>query len=201
MADALYAQVLSDSLGLGDLHGTPSMVRRHLKAVLKANDTPYGLLAMTGRYPYPGPNPRNHDADNSVWMMGNPNWATLSLWRDGGVKEALSVANTTLSWWRDGLKDMWNVVALHAGIGYGEAGQPLANSHYGYHLVAWHMLYALSGQRYNAVNESLSLHPRQTPPYQLPILVPATAAVLLVHQWHTRGRGLPTVVCFQGGCW
>ena len=54
------------------------------------------------------------------------------------------MANQTLGWWRDGLRDMWNVAALHGGIGYHEEGQPLANSHYGYHMVAWHLLFALS---------------------------------------------------------
>ena len=176
MADALYAQVLSDSLGLGTLHRTDDMVRSHLDVVLKENDTPYGLLAMTGRYPYPGPDPLRHDADNSVWMMANPNWATLSLWRGGDVASALDVANTTLSWWRDGLKDMWNVVALHGGLGFGMEGQPLANSHYGYHLVAWHLLFALSGQRYSAPEAALSLAPRLSAPYELPVLVPGTAA-------------------------
>lgn len=154
------------------------MVLSHLDVVLRENGTPYGLLAMTGRHPYPGPNPRGNDADNSVWMMANLNWATLSLWRGGNVDAALSVANTTLSWWRDGLKDMWNVVALHGGLGYGLEGQPLANSHYGYHMVVWHLVFALSGQRYSAPDAVLRLAPRLLPPYELPVLVPGSAARL-----------------------
>jgi non-lysosomal glucosylceramidase len=178
MADALYAQVLSDTLGLGTLHRTDDMVRSHLDVVLLENDTPYGLLAMTGRHPYPGPNPRGNDADNSVWMMANPNWSTLSLWRGGDIDKALAVAETTFSWWRDGLKDMWNVVAIHGGLGYNLEGQPLANSHYGYHMVAWHMLFALSGQQYSAPEATVRLAPRLSPPYELPVLVPGTAAKL-----------------------
>ena len=177
MADSLYAQVLADSLGLGALT-SDEQVRRHLKVVASENGTPYGLLAMTGRYPYPGPNPNGHDGDNSVWMMANANWATLSLWRGGDVGEALAMANQTLGWWRSGLNDMWNVVALHGGLGYGLEGQPLANSHYGYHLVIWHTLYALSGQHYSAPHAALSFAPRLEPPYELPVLVPGTAAVL-----------------------
>ena len=183
MSDSLYAQVLADSLGLGALDSeahAEERVRSHLRVVLKENDTPYGLLAMTGRYPYPGPNPRQwgNGADNSVWMMGNSNWATLSLWRGGDVEEALAVANQTLGWWRSGLNDMWNIVALHGGLGYGEEGQPLANSHYGYHMVTWHMLYALSGQYYSAPDDALQFAPCLQPPYELPVLVPATAATL-----------------------
>ena len=43
-------------------------VTSHLRVVLRENDTPHGLLVMTGRYPYPGPNPRGNPADNSVWV-------------------------------------------------------------------------------------------------------------------------------------
>ena len=32
------------------------------------------LCTYPGRFPYPGP-----DSDNAVWMMGNPNWASISL--------------------------------------------------------------------------------------------------------------------------
>ena len=177
MADSLYAQVLADSLGLGTLT-SDAQVRSHLKVVARENGTPHGLLVMTGRYPYPGPNPRGHDGDNSVWMMANANWATLSLWRGGDVDEAFAMANQTLGWWRSGLKDMWNVVALHGGLGYGLEGQPLANSHYGYHMVIWHTLLALSGQHYSAFAAALTFAPRLDPPFELPVLVPATAAVL-----------------------
>ena len=124
MSDATYALVLSDSIGLGPLV-PDDHVASHLRAVLKANDTPWGLLAMTGRYPYPGPSPRHAPADNSIWMMSNPNWATLSLWRDGDVSQALTVARKALDWWRTNLTDTWNVVAFHGGLGYGLEGQPL----------------------------------------------------------------------------
>ena len=46
--------MLADSLGLGTLT-TDAQVKSHLRAVLRENDTPYGLLCQTGRYPYPGP--------------------------------------------------------------------------------------------------------------------------------------------------
>ena len=45
-------------------------------------------------------------------------------------------------------------------------------------MVAWHLLFALSGQRYAAPDAALQLAPRLPPPYQLPILVPGTAARL-----------------------
>ena len=157
-----------------------AQVRSHLQAVLRENDTPYGLLCQTGRFPYPGPPALYHPADNSVWMMANPNIATLSLWRGGSVADALGIVNKTFGWWRDSLRDVWNVVALHGGLGYGAEGQPLANSHYGYHMVAWHLLYALSGQRFDAPQQALHFAPRIDAPlaFRLPVLVPRTAAML-----------------------
>ena len=49
--------------------------------------------------------------------------------------QALSVAEDSYSWWRDGVKDLWNVAAIATGVGDGQdpacAGQPWANSHCG----------------------------------------------------------------------
>ena len=178
MADSLYAQVLADSLGLGALT-TDDQVRSHLKMVLRENDTPYGLLCQTGRYDYPGPSAIGHDADNSVWLMANPNWGTLSLWRGGDVEEALAVVEKTYGWWRSSLNDLWNVVALHGGVGYGAEGMPLANSHYGYHMVGWHLLFALSGQQYSRPDQTLTFRPRAgSEPFRLPVMVPNTAGVI-----------------------
>ena len=115
-------------------------------------------------------------------MMANAIGATLSIWRGGDVDEALGVLNTTFSWWRSSLNDLWNVVALHGGLGYGAEGQPLANSHYGYHMVAWHVVFALSGQRYDAINPlgsgNLTFAPKVPIPFELPVLVPGTVARL-----------------------
>ena len=60
---------------------------------------------------------------------------------------------------RDALADQWNVVAVYGGLGYGAEGLPAANSHYGYHLVAWHLLFALTGQVYSARSRSLTFAP------------------------------------------
>jgi len=192
MSDSLYAQVLADSLGLGTLT-TDAQVTSHLAAVVRENDTPYGLLCQTGRFPYPGPSAIGHPADNSVWMMANPNVATLLLWRGAAVSEALGVVNTTFHWWRDQLHDLWNVVALHGGLGYGAEGVPLANSHYGYHLVAWHILFAMSGQHFDAPQQALRLAPLLDDfrPFRLPVLVPRTAAAISA-KGVTDGEGEPT---------
>mmetsp|Transcript_14855 Transcript_14855/g.47769 ORF Transcript_14855/g.47769 Transcript_14855/m.47769 type:complete len:478 (+) Transcript_14855:1433-2866(+) len=173
MSDSLYAQVLADALGLGALT-SDAQVTRHLAAVLQRNDSPYGLLCQTGRYPLPA----GAGADNSIWMMANPNWASLSLRRGGDPHKALSVVNKTFGWVRDALADQWNVVAVYGGLGYGAEGLPAANSHYGYHLVAWHLLFALTGQVYSARSRSLTFAPALRGRFELPVLVPAVAATL-----------------------
>ena len=174
MTDATYAQVLAHTLGLGTLT-TVTQMKRHLLHVRRTNDSPVGLLVQTGRYRQPDGN-----RDDTVWMMGSSNWATLSLWHDAvpTVDEALAPAKKQLEWVRDCLHDMWNTVAVYSGTGYGnEDFQPLANSHYGYHMVAWHLLFALSGQFYNRPAGKLALAPKLVArPFELPVLVPSTAA-------------------------
>ena len=171
------AQVLADTLGLGPLGADAKThdgrVLLHLHAVAAQNDSPYGLLAQTGRY-----GPTSNSADNAVWMMGPPNWASLALRRGLEPPTALAVARKALDWWRVGLRDTWNIAALVGGVGYGADGLPHANSHYGYHLVAWHILFALSGQSYDAPTRALAFAPVLPAPYALPVLVPNTAAQL-----------------------
>lgn len=105
MADCTYANVLADSLGLSPLT-TDAQIVSHLSKVVEENDTPFGFLVQTGRYgnlrngTLDGPGLHAHgDNDNTVWMMANPDWATLSIWRGGDAVEALRIAEKTLGWW------------------------------------------------------------------------------------------------------
>ena len=45
---SLPTQVLAYSLGLGTLVRDETKLRRHMKAELQYNDSPYGLLVLTG---------------------------------------------------------------------------------------------------------------------------------------------------------
>ena len=45
---SLHTQVLAYSLGLGTLVQDEMKLRRHMKAELQYNDSPYGLLVLTG---------------------------------------------------------------------------------------------------------------------------------------------------------
>lgn len=120
---------------------------------------------MAGVGSLDGPGLHAHgDNDNTLWMMANPDWATLSIWRGGDPVKALAVADKTLDWWRSHLKDMWNVVAVGGGLEYGVEGQPMANSHYGYHMVMWHIPFALSGQHWDAPSQALTFKPKLPAP-------------------------------------
>ena len=171
MADATYAQVLADTLGLGPL-APHDQVLAHLRHVNKTNGTPFGFLVQTGRYPYPGP-----AQDNAVWMMANPNWASLALWRGMAAEDALPVAQVALGRWREEpLNDLWNVAGVMGGLGYGAEGMPYITSHYGYYMSSWHLVFALSGQFFDAPSGSLAFAPKVTPPFSLPVLIPRTVA-------------------------
>ena len=148
------------------------------------HDSPYGFIVQTGRYSGAA---QTRSGDNSPWLMGNPNWATLSLRRGGDVESSMEIMGKTLRWWREGIKDMWNIVAVGGGIGNPDqpAGSPQANSHYGYHMTMWHTVGALTGQFYDAPAGNLSFAPRLSPPYTLPVLLPGS--VLTLSQERTQG--------------
>jgi len=192
MADCTYANVLADSLGLSPLT-TDAQIVTHLKKVVEANDSPYGFIVQTGRYTGAT---QTRSGDNSLWLMGNPDWATLSLRRGGDVDYAMEIMGKTLRWWREGIKDMWNIVAVGGGVGNpGQpAGSPQANSHYGYHMTMWHTVGALTGQFYDAPHGNLSFAPRLSPPYTLPVLLPGS--VLTLSQQRAQG---PYTLRFEGG--
>ena len=71
------------------------------------------------------------------------------------------------------INDQWNIAGLKDTGGY-----PTATSHYGMHMVAWHIPLAISGQQANLPNSSLVFAPRLSAPYELPVLLPGVWGVL-----------------------
>jgi non-lysosomal glucosylceramidase len=91
--------------------------------------------------------------------------------------DALQVAQTALGRWREApLNDLWNVAGVVGGLGYGAEGMPYITSHYGYYMSAWHLVFALSGQSFDAPSGSLAFAPKLSPPFSLPVLTPKTVA-------------------------
>lgn len=58
------------------------------------------------------------------------------------------------------------------------SGLPYVTSHYGFHMVLWHITLALSGQDANLPAGSLSFEPKLSPPYNLPVLLPGVLGSL-----------------------
>ena len=166
------------------------MVSSHAKVEALFNPSPYGLTVVTtaGVPPKPPPPPPatplgcaplvNALKYDSVWMGGAPDWAALqvALGSDGaGMDVAMEMAQRELDHYRTGLRDQWNVHGLYANDGYGLDGQPWCTAHYGFHMPLWFIPYAMTGQLYSAVDQSLSFAPKVPCSYRLPLL--STGAV------------------------
>jgi non-lysosomal glucosylceramidase len=73
---------------------------------------------------------------------------------------------------RQTLNDQWNVHGLYASDGYGIGGKPWVTSHYGFHMVLWHLPFAISGQYTDLAKGILSFSPKLRSPFILPVLIP-----------------------------
>eukprot|EP00045_Choanoeca_perplexa_P015074 m.182287 g.182287 ORF g.182287 m.182287 type:complete len:987 (+) comp16883_c0_seq1:64-3024(+) len=167
MADSMYPQVLAFNLGLGVLVSNSTRLDLHLKAVEANNTTPHGLAAITG-----GTVGRT---DNYLWQMASPDWASNQLRLHGAqaYPDAMALPESSLNLWREVLNDQWNV----AGVA-GPDAMPAITSHYGYHMVQWHLVPAMSGQVAHLPNGTLTFNPVVASPYQLPVLLPGVVGRL-----------------------
>ena len=135
-ADALYAQVIANTLGLGDLL-PPSQMLSHLRAEVRHNDSPYGLIVQTGR------EAQSNTQDNAIWMGGSQDWTTLAISLGVPVSEAYEQARKGMDNWRLRLNDQWNVWGLAGGMGIGIDGlhwctrspSPCSHRHYSHPLL------------------------------------------------------------------
>eukprot|EP00043_Microstomoeca_roanoka_P010110 m.96381 g.96381 ORF g.96381 m.96381 type:complete len:1092 (-) comp14791_c0_seq2:334-3609(-) len=167
MADCMYAQVLAYSSGLGLLMQDQERLATHLVNEGLSNDTPFGLRAITGA--------QIGGTDDCIWQGASPNWATLNLHLYGAsaYPAALAQPEKSLNVWRERLNDQWNTAGLA-----GHDGYPYITSHYGFHMVQWHLPLAISGQQAHLPNGTLTFAPVISPPYTLPILLPGVLGSL-----------------------
>ncbi|CAF1690106.1 unnamed protein product, partial [Adineta ricciae] len=135
--DALYGQVLAYTYGLGSLYNV-SIMLKHLESEVRLADTAYGLRMLTGREPLTNPQ------DNSIWMGASQDWSVLNLWFNIEPQSALVQSQKGLNLVRQVLNDQWNTHGIYAADGYGVGGKPWITSHYGFHMVFWHLPFALS---------------------------------------------------------
>jgi non-lysosomal glucosylceramidase len=164
-ADALYGQVLAFTYGLGTLYNL-SRIQKHLDSEARLADTPYGLRMLTGRKPL------TDAQDNAIWMGGSQDWSVLNLWLNVEPDTALTQSEKSLNNVREILNDQWNTHGLYAGDGYGVGGKPWITSHYGFHMVLWHLPFAFSGQYTDLAKGILLFSPKLRAPFSLPVLIP-----------------------------
>lgn len=163
--DALYGQVLAFTYGLGPLYNI-SLMKKHLESEVRLADTPYGLRMLTGREPLTNPQ------DNSIWMGSSQDWSVLNLWLNLDFDTAMLQSQKGINHVRETLNDQWNIHGLYAGDGYGIGGKPWITSHYGFHMVLWHLPFAISRQYIDLSQGILSFSPNLRPPFTLPVLIP-----------------------------
>jgi non-lysosomal glucosylceramidase len=164
-ADALYGQVLAFTYGLGPLYNISTM-QKHLDSEARLADTPYGLRMLTGRKPL------TDSQDNAIWMGGSQDWSVLNLWLGMDSDSAFIQSEKGLNHVRQTLNDQWNTHGIYASDGYGLGGKPWITSHYGFHMVLWHLPFAISGQ-YTDLNKGVLLFsPKLRSPFILPVLIP-----------------------------
>ncbi|CAF4683967.1 unnamed protein product [Rotaria sp. Silwood2] len=163
--DALYGQVLAFTYGLGPLYNI-SIMKKHLESEVRLADTPYGLRMLTGREPLTNPQ------DNSIWIGASQDWSVLNLWFNMDLDSALIQSEKGLNHVRQTLNDQWNTHGLYAGDGYGIGGKPWVTSHYGFHMVLWHLPFAITGQYTDLSKGILLFSPKLRSPFILPVLIP-----------------------------
>ena len=101
------------------------------------------------------------------------------------VKQALEVGLKTIERYRSVIHDVWNVAGVTGGLGYDANGMPFTTSHYGYFMSSWHMVMALSGQKANVSEKSLTFSPKIDPPFILPVVLPGVWGYLQNNQYRT----------------
>ncbi|XP_064405275.1 uncharacterized protein LOC135350425 [Halichondria panicea] len=190
MTDTFYAQVLAYSLGIGTLVKDENKLRSHMKAERVYSHSPRGMVVMTGRYtkvPIPW-------SDNAIWMMGNPNWASIQLHLGEDRDEAMDVVRESFDQWRTKLNEIWNVAGILASGDYTNSGAsattddtelPYITSHYGYYMSSWHIILALSGQNVDVNEQKMTFSPKfplccssECKSYKLPVMLPTVWGTL-----------------------
>jgi hypothetical protein len=139
--------------------------------------------------------------DDTNWMGAAPDWSYLALAlgaagpTGGNVTAALAVAARSLDNWRTRLADLWNIAGLTSTADWGDDnanGQPWITSHYGFMLVDYYLLPALSGQATNIPNGTLTFAPLLPCPYTVPVLLTGTEGTLTC----APGGGLTLTIAF-----
>jgi len=193
MADALYGAVIALGVGLGSL-APPSQMSLHLAAEMSHNYDPFGFVTITNRT-NPPPDGQHPD-DTKLWGQAGPDWSSLTLQlatataalsnpKEGGgginVTAALDPAFRQLDNWRTRLASLWNLAGITSAEDKANpdlSALPFCTAHYGFDLVAFWLMPALSGQLLDLPGGTLTFNPVLPCPYQLPFMGAALEGTL-----------------------
>eukprot|EP00658_Telonema_sp_P-2_P012197 TRINITY_DN14648_c0_g1_i1.p1 TRINITY_DN14648_c0_g1~~TRINITY_DN14648_c0_g1_i1.p1 ORF type:complete len:256 (+),score=58.98 TRINITY_DN14648_c0_g1_i1:105-770(+) len=136
---------------------------------------PNGMVVFTGREQDGGG--VTGQCDYQVWEMAPPNHATLGIHLGLDVDQMLAVFEPSATSWSQRINNQWDTAGIKDTAGYGTV-----TSHYGMHIVAWHIPLALTGQTANLQRGSLMFDPKMSMPFSLPVLLPGVLGTLAVRQ-------------------
>eukprot|EP00759_Apiculatamorpha_spiralis_P003226 PhF_6_TR11553/c0_g1_i1/m.18566 len=177
-SDSFYAQVLAYTGGMGTLVNA-SRLQSHLQYEERTNFSPFGLIALTGRFS------GNTVTERDVWMMSPPNHATLMLRLGMSTTEALTQASLSYIQVRDVQRDLWATAGIIFG-NYGSVpGNAQCTSHYGYHMTLWHTMLALSGQDLSLPDGFLRFAPVTGTPFSYPVMAPGGVVGMISQSGNT----------------
>lgn len=177
-SDSFNGQLYAFGLGLGPVVANVSRLAAHQELMGSAlckqvvdtklvDGCPNGLLTLTGR--------THGKTDWQIWEMGSYTDGALALYLGQSPSDALVHFEAAATSWSRRMNDQWNTAGIKDTAGY-----PTITSHYGYHMISWHAMLALSGQVASLWpgNSTLSFQPRVQRPFSLPVLLPGVIGLL-----------------------
>ena len=103
-------------------------------------------------------------------------------------QKALLQAEKATEHVRSELNDEWDFHGLYSGNGYELDGFPWCTSHYAFHMVLWHIPFAISGQSFSAQESKLSFEPKLCCPYNVPFQTSFASGTLQCTFVHKRNQ-------------
>lgn len=180
----------------------------HLAAEDKYNGNAFGIRVVTGRHDPPPQTSRwvkagklSHaplgvdTTDDTNWQGAGPDWSYVKIQLARAataahspidpttLAAALDPARRSLENYRSRLNDIWNPAGLTSTNDWDPTneninGQSYITSHYGFLLVDYYLLPALTGQVTDIPNGVLTFEPAYPCPYTLPVLLQGTEGLL-----------------------
>eukprot|EP00048_Salpingoeca_helianthica_P016203 m.230998 g.230998 ORF g.230998 m.230998 type:complete len:1044 (-) comp18208_c0_seq1:66-3197(-) len=128
--------------------------------------------------------------DDVIWLGAAPDWSYLQIavsgrtspWAPTALSSALAPAAAQLQWYRDGLRDLWNIVGIISASDWGSDpayhSMPFITSHYGFVMTDYYLLPLLAGQQVDMPRGKLTFTPAYACPFNVPLLLVNTTGLV-----------------------